>query len=182
MTATSRSAGHDLQGRGLPLPAYGPIEGLLGFLMFYVFVDRATPTIVSVVTGQLAGVSAGAVRTWAAAALWVILGLTVLDHARRQYVAARDAVEHPEPVRPPSRERLLGYLVVVLVGGGIAALTLEPAIQMGITTIRLVSTLDVSLFVLSEFLLMVLFFVTFGSATWSVDRLLIGGLRRLTAA
>jgi len=182
MTATT-TGGEPVQRRpGLPLPDYGPIEGLLGFVMFYVFVDRATPTVVSVVTEQVAGVSAGAVRTWVAVALWVILGVTVLDHARRQYVAAREAVDHPERVRIPSREALLAYLAVALAGGFVALLTFEPAIRMGITLIRFVGTLDVSLFVLGEFLPMIVFFVAYASATWCIDRVLLGGLRRLLAA
>lgn len=57
--------------------------------------------------------------------------------------------------------------------------TFETAVQAGIALIRIVGTLDSSAFVTVEFVVMVVFFVSFAAATHSLDRLVIGTVRRL---
>lgn len=161
------------------LPAYGPVDACLGYLVFYVFVDRATPTVVEVVTGALSGVPGSAVRVGLGFALWFVLAVTVIDQLRRQYeayVAAQrdEAAGHPEPW-------LLAHLLLVLGPGAIAVLTFDGAVETGIRLIELVATLDVAAFPPVDVALMVVFFVAFGLSSWALDRLLIGGLRELLA-
>lgn len=167
-----------------PLPAYGPIDATLGYVVFYVFVDRATSTVVGVVTTALPTVSPSLVRLGLAAMLWLILVVTFLDQLRRQLVAlgvgSRDDVSRAERSRDaPTDLRLVEYLVVLLVGGIIAAWTFEPAVQSGISLLWIVGTLDATRFALLEFVQMIGFFITFASATRALDRLIIGGVRKL---
>lgn len=163
------------------LPAYGPIDALLGFAVFYVFVDRATPTVVDVVTAALPGVTAGTVGFALAAALWFVLVVALLDQARRQLTALRET-ERRETPTTATEPRLLSYAALVLVGGVIAAWTFERAIEAGIAFIRAMATLEFGSLVPVELAVMVVFFVTFGVASWALDRLVIGGLRSQLAA
>lgn len=167
-----------------PLPAYGPIDALLGFAVFYVFVERATPTVVDVVTAALADVAPSLVRLGLAAALWFVLAATVLDQARRQLAAlgvgSHDDVDRSERSRgAPTGLRWLGYLVASLAGGAVAAWTFEGAVATGISLIRAVAALDVAGVAPLEFVAMIVFFVAFGIATRSLDRLVVGTLRRI---
>lgn len=162
------------------LPAYGPVDALVGYLVFYVFVDRATPTVVEVVTGALSSVPGSAVRLGLAFALWFVLAVTVIDQARRQleaYAAARRNDEASGPAEP----WLLAYLLLALGPGAVAVLTFDRAVQTGIALIDLVAALDVGAFPPVDVALLVVFFVAFGLASWALDRLLIGGLRELLA-
>jgi hypothetical protein len=159
---------------------------LLGYVVFYIFVDRATPTVVDVFTAALPDVSPSLVRLGLAGALWFILAVTLIDQLRRQLAAlgvgSRDDVSRAERSRgAPTDLRLVGYLVVLLLGGIVAVWTFEPAVRAGIAMIRIVGTLDVSGFVLLKFVLMVVFFVAFASATRALDRLIIGGIRKMLA-
>ncbi|WP_411968762.1 hypothetical protein [Haloferax sp. YSSS75] len=166
-------------------PAYGPIDSLLSFVVFYVFVDRATPTVVEVFT-DIAGVSASAVEFATAAFLWFILVVTLVDIVRRQFAAvgmgSQNSVEQVTRQRGvPSTTRMLVYAAVVVVGGAVASLTFERAVDAGITMFRIVGTLDVTGFDVVSFVVMVLFFVSFGAATRALDRLVIGVVRAVVA-
>jgi hypothetical protein len=79
----------------------------------------------------------------------------------------------------PSGTWVLLYAVAVVVGGFVAALTFEPAIETGISLIQTVATLDVSAFDFVDFVLMIIFFISFSAATHSLDRLVIGGVRAI---
>ncbi|WP_253805958.1 hypothetical protein [Haloferax sp. Q22] len=172
-----------------PFPAYGPVDAALGFVVFYLFVERATPTIVETLTSVVPGISASAVGFGLAAFLWFIFVVTTLDQLRRQLAAlgvvAGDA---GRPVRVelgravPTTPRLLVYAVISVVGGSIAVLTFDRAVDAGIAFIRLVVDLGVGVFPFGafpivEFLVMVVFFVSFGAATHSLDRVVIGIVR-----
>lgn len=166
-------------------PAYGPIDSILGFVVFYVFVGRATPTIVEVFT-TATGMAASAVGFGLAAVLWFIFAVTVLDLGRRQLAAvgvgSEDSVD--EITRQggvPSETRALFYLAVTVVGGVVAWWTFETAVETGIDLIRLVGTLDTAAFDLVGFVVMILFFVSFGAATRALDRLVVGGVRTAIA-
>jgi hypothetical protein len=170
-----------------PLPAYGPLDALLSYVVFYIFVDRATPTVVDVVTTALPDTSPSLVQLGLAGALWFIFAVTLLEQLRRQLAAlgvgSREGVSRAEGSRAtPTDRQVLGYVVVLLVGGIVAVWTFEPAIQAGLGLIRGVATLDGTAFVPREFVLMVVFFVSFGTATRALDRLVIGGIRRLSLA
>jgi hypothetical protein len=162
------------------LPAYGPIDALLSYVVFYIFVDRATPTVVEVITTALPNISPSLVQLGLAVALWFILAVTLIDQLRRQ-LAAFGVGSHDDVSRAersgvaPTDLQLGGYLVVLLLGSIIATWTFEPAIRAGISFIQIVGTLDTSAFVLVEFGLMIVFFISFAGATRALDRLIIGG-------
>lgn len=167
---------------GTLFPAYGPVDSVLSFAAFYVFVQRATPTIVEIVTTSFPNVSDSSVRLWLAVLLWVILAVTVLDQARRQLAAlgvgSRVAVNHSERERGvPSGMWVFVYITIVLAGGTIAALTFTRAIDTGISILRIIPTMDVAALSLIDIVLLILFFVSFGAATRALDRLAIGGIR-----
>ncbi|WP_233512060.1 hypothetical protein [Haloferax sp. Atlit-12N] len=172
-----------------PFPAYGPVDAALGFVVFYLFVERATPTLVETLTSVVPGVSASAVGFGLAAFLWFIFVVTTLDQLRRQLAAlgvvagesGRAARAGSGRAVPPI-PLLLVYAVVSVVGGFIAVLTFDRTVDAGIAFIRLVAGVGVGVFPfgafpLVEFLVMVVFFVSFGAATHSLDRVVIGSVR-----
>lgn len=166
------------------LPAYGPVDAVVGYAVFYVFVERATPTTVDVFTTAVPGIAAETVRLALAALLWFVLAVTVLEQLQRQLAAlgvgTRTAVARADrEAGTPGETRLLAYLGGLAAGGAVAVWTFETAVQAGIALIRIVGTLDSSAFVTVEFVVMVVFFVGFAVATHSLDRLVIGTVRRL---
>jgi hypothetical protein len=179
------------------LPAFGPVEALVSFAAFYVFLDRATPTVVETFTAVL-DVSPGAVGFATAALLWFVGVLTVAEQVRRQLVAAGSLAVRPttddrwreavagwreavagwrEGVPLPVRAGL--YLAVLSVCGTLAAVTFDWAVETGITMIRVVTTLNPGLLVPLDAVLLVGFFVVFGLAAKALDRLVVEGLRAL---
>lgn len=180
--STYVDTGSRTDSRGRPVPAYGPVDAVLGFVLFYVIVDRATPTVVDVTTGILPDVSL--VGLGLAMALWFVLAVTVVDQARRQ-LAALGVVSHDDVTTRsravPSETRALAYLVLVLVGGALAAWTFDRAVDTAVSLIRVVAALDAAAFVPADFFVMVAFFVSFGVATHALDGLVIGGIRAILA-
>ena len=179
-TAASEPPGDDAVRVGT-FPAYGPIDALLGYLLFYVLVDRATPTVVDVFT-DVVGLPAALVRLGLAALLWVVLLATGLDQARRQ-LGALGVVNYDggwldrcEEGVPTERQSLL-YLVGLLLGGLVVSWTAGGAIETAVALIPAIAALDVGAFLGVEFLAMVVFFVAYSVATRSLDRLVVGGLR-----
>ncbi|CQR51696.1 MULTISPECIES: hypothetical protein [Haloferax] len=172
-----------------PFPAYGPVDAALGFVVFYLFVERATPTVVDILTSAVTGLSASAVGFGLAAVLWFVFAVTTLDQLRRQLAAlglVSDDGRRTDGARSvraaPSALRLLSSAVVAVVAGFIAAVTFDRAVDAGIALIRLVADLGLGVFLfgafpLVEFLVMVVFFVSFGAATRSLDRLVVGSVR-----
>lgn len=151
---------------------------MLSVTVFYVFVERATSTVVDVFTAAVPGVSASAVGFGLAALLWFVLAVTVLDQLQRQLAAVgvgtRSAVARADrEAGTPGETRLFAYLAGLTVGGAVAVWTLETGM------VRIVGTLDAAGFALVEFLTMLVFFVAFAAATHSLDRLVIGTVRRL---
>ncbi|WP_225317776.1 MULTISPECIES: hypothetical protein [Haloferax] len=167
-----------------PFPAYGPVDSLLSFAMFYVFVGRATPTIVDVITDAIPAVSPSGVGFAIAAMLWFIFVVTLVDMARRQYeaLASRPTGESEQNFHRrsvPDTPLFVVYAAVVVVGGVVAAWTFERAVDAGITMIRIAGTLDGTLFDPVEFVVMVIFFITFGGAVRALDRIVVGGFRAM---
>ncbi|WP_254764856.1 hypothetical protein [Natrinema marinum] len=184
MSAANDSSHRSDTGSELAFPAYGPIDAALGYGLFYLVVDRATPTIVAVFTEVLPDVSPSLIGLGLAMLLWVVLLVTVLDQLRRQ-LAALGIVTHAA-VRPrrsgrsrPSVGRLLLSLAVATVGGLIAAWTYDPALEAVVSLIRVVEVADIDVLVPTEVGLLLVFFVSFEIAARSVDKLVIGGLRAL---
>lgn len=167
------------------VPAYGPVEALFGYTLFYVVVDRATPTITATFAEILA-VPPSLVGLGLAVLLWFVLLATGFDQVRRQLAAlgygSHDAVTRDaDRFGTPSEGQALGYLALLLVGSVVVVWTFETALATTVSMIRIVTAVDPSGFVLEEIAVMVLFFVAFGVATRALDRLVIGGLRELLA-
>ncbi|MFC4360620.1 hypothetical protein ACFO0N_21990 [Halobium salinum] len=177
-TAGSKSAQVDWR----RIPAYGPIDAVLGYVLFYVLVDRATSTIVSVASDIIPNVPASAVRFALAALLWFVLLVTVVDSARRQLAALgfggyETGLKWPNSKPMPTALQTVAYLATVLVGGTIAVWLFDSAIETAVGLITVVAALDVSAFPVGAFVGLVVFFVSYGAAAHSLDRLLVGGLR-----
>lgn len=150
------------------------------YVLFYVVVDRATPTVVDVLSGIL-GVPSSLVGPGLAAFLWFVLVTTVPDRARRQLTAlgvlsgdTRESVWSPAI---PSETQALAYVALLVIGGLVAAWTFEPAIGTAVSLVRVVATLDVGAVDLAEFPVMAVFFVAIETAAYAFDRLLVGGAR-----
>lgn len=190
MSTTTTTRSRVPAGSRRRLPAFGPVEALVSFAAFYVFLDRATPTVVETFTAVL-DVSPGAVGFATAALLWFVGVLTVAEQVRRQLVAAGSLAVRPttddrwreavagwrEGVPLPVRAGL--YLAVLSVCGTLAAVTFDWAVETGITMIRVVTTLNPGLLVPLDAVLLVGFFVVFGLAAKALDRLVVEGLRAL---
>lgn len=170
------------------VPAYGPIDAVIGFALFYYVLDRATPTVVEVLSDAFPLVGPSAYRLVLASFLWFVLAVTVFDQTRRQLVALGVLSDDqsgrqwlpPEWVPAvPSLTHLAGYLVLLLVGGTLAVLTFDRAVDTVMEMIGVVATMDVAAFVRVDFFTMVVFFVAFGVATFALDRAVIGGIRVL---
>jgi hypothetical protein len=160
------------------------VDAVLGFLLFYYLVDRATPTVVAVLTESTLSLSPSLVRLGLAAFVWFVLAVTVLEQVRRQlaslgigrYDTNRFSVFGRET---PSETQALVALVAVLVFGLTAAWTFASAVETAISMIRIVATVDAGAFALGEFAVVVVFFVSFSLASKALDRLLVGGFRML---
>ncbi|UVE52331.1 hypothetical protein KU306_18565 (plasmid) [Haloferax larsenii] len=168
-------------------PAYGPIDAILGFVVFYIFLTRATPTIVDVLTTVLPDVSASVVQFGLAAFLWFVFLMTTFDQVRRQLAALgvgskADIRESRRSRGVPSTERVVLYLVALLVGGLVSMWTFDSAIDAGISMIRVVATLDIAAVPVVDFAVMIVFFVSFGVVTHVLDRMVIGALRAITSS
>ncbi|MFC7132089.1 MULTISPECIES: hypothetical protein [Salinibaculum] len=167
-------------------PAYGPIEAVFGYALFYVLVERATPSVVEMFSQTVLDLSPSTVRFGLAAALWFVLVVTAFDHGRRQ-LAALGLVSYDEyRLRvwsrvTPSSLRTAGYLVALLVGGSVAALTFQPAVETLLSLFSVFTTVDPTRLDVVGLVTMVAFFVAYGAATHSLDRLVVGAIRALSA-
>lgn len=178
-TATDSSA---RSGSALRFPAYGPVDAALGYGLFYAVVDRATPAIVDVLAEALPDASPSLIGRGLAIALWVVLTITVLDQLRRQLAALGFGTHVAVRPRYPSRSRpsltgLLVRLVVTVVGGFVAAVTFDSALDTAVSLVRAVGSFEVDALVPAELAVLLVFFVAFGIAARAADRLIIGALR-----
>lgn len=83
-------------------PEYGIVEAAIGYVLFYTVVDFATPILVESLAADFPEYVPGPVQTWAAAALWIILGLTILGQLQEQASANPHVFE--------TREELIHFL------------------------------------------------------------------------
>ncbi|MEF8869953.1 MAG: hypothetical protein V5A85_15615 [Haloarculaceae archaeon] len=188
MSTRVDSGSHTGSRDGRYVPAYGPVDAVLGYALFYVVVDRATPTVVDVFRDVLPGLSPSLVRLGLAALLWFVLAATALEQGRRQLAAlgvvdgdAGDRLSASGSRAVPSEPRALAYLVLLVVGALVATWTFDRAIETVVSLIPAVAALDVGAFLTGEVLVLVAFVVAFEAATWALDRLLVGGFRALLA-
>jgi hypothetical protein len=182
--AGSGSEGESRRDRRPAVPAYGPVEAFLGFVLFLLVGERATPVVVSVVTDALPGVSPSAVGFGLAAFAWVVLAATVVDQATRQLAALgvgpREAKRRADRTAGiPSEPRALGYLAAALLGGAVAVLTFERGVGTAVASIPAVARLDPAGIAAADVAVVVAFFLSFWLATRAVDRLVVGGFRAL---
>jgi len=169
----------------IQFPAYGPIEAGLGYLLFYVLLDRVTPAVVSVFSETVLNLSPSFVRFGLATALWFVLVVTAIDQVRRQLAALGVGTYDDSRLRvwsrvTPSSLRTTGYLLALIAGTAVAVITFDHAVEALISLIPVVATVDVVAFDLVELFVMVVFFLSYSAAAHSLDRLVIGGVRALT--
>jgi hypothetical protein len=163
------------------VPAFGPIEAALGFGLFYVLVARLTPAITTRLSTVL-DIDPSLTGFGLAVALWVGLALTVLEQARRQLAALGLVSPGESEFRVWSRVespaiRIAGYLLALVVGAGLARLTYESAVE---GLLALIGFGSANGFVSLDgwaVLELIGFFLAYGIAAHSLDRLVIGGLR-----
>ncbi|SEP03706.1 hypothetical protein SAMN04487948_111109 [Halogranum amylolyticum] len=167
-------------------PAYGPIEAALGYVLFYVLIDRVTPAIVTVFSDTVLDLSPSFVRFGLATALWFMLVVVVVDQTRRQLAALGVVTYDDLQLRLWSRVtasslRTAGYLLALVAGTAIAVISFDRAVEALLTLIPVVATVDVVAVDLTEVFVMVVFFVAYSVAAHSLDRLVIGGIRVLAS-
>lgn len=163
-------------------PPYGPLDALLGYLLFYLVVERTTPTIVSGATEVFPGVTPGAVGFALAAFLWFVFVVSTLDQLRRQLAAlgigSHDQVDpDPSTRAPPSEPLTLACLVGLVFGGIFVWATFEAGLAAVVTVVGAMIPVDVDALLAVDIVVLVVFSVSYGVVTWSLDRLVVGGLR-----
>ena len=169
-----------------PFPADGPIEAALGYLLFYVLVDRVTPAVVTVFSETALDLSGSFVRFGLAAALWFVLAVTAVDQTRRQLAALGGGTDNEYRLRvwsrvvPPSL-RTTGRFAALAAGTAVAVVTFDRAVEALLSLIPVVATADVVAFDPVELLVTLVFFLSYSVAARSLDRLVIGGIRALRA-
>lgn len=163
-------------------PAYGLIEAGLGYIIFYVLIDRVTPAVVRIFSDTVLNISPSLVRLSLAIVLWFVLVVSTIDQARRQLAAlgigqtVNSQLRVWSRVRPASL-RTAGYLLAVVVGFAVAAMTFETAVEALLSLIPIVASLDVGQFEILELVEMFVFFIAYSVGAHSLDRLVIGSLR-----
>ncbi|WP_256300673.1 hypothetical protein [Haloarchaeobius salinus] len=167
-------------------PAYGPVDAALGYWLFYVVVDRATPTVVDLFAGRVLELSPSLVRLGLAALLWFVLAVTLLDQLRTQFdaltrrsVPERDWWSVSRLV--PDQYWMLAYGLGTVLAGATALVTFEVGTAAAVTLIESVATVDVAAISLLDVVAVVVFFVSFAVASFSLDRLAIRAIRVLLA-
>jgi len=169
----------------IQFPAYGPIEAGLGYLLFYVLLDRVTPAVVTVFSETVLDLSPSFVRFGLTIALWFVLVVTAIDQVRRQLAALGVGTYDDYRLRlwsrvtPPSL-RTTGYLLALVAGAAVTTITFDRAVEAFLSLIPVVATVNVVAFDFVELFVMVVFFLSYSAATHSLDRLVIGGVRALT--
>ncbi|MDB2262763.1 hypothetical protein PM025_01200 [Halorubrum ezzemoulense] len=112
-------------------PAHGPVEACLGYLLFYILVDRVTPPVVEAFGSTALSLPSSFVRFGLVAALWFVLVVTAVDQARR--LAALGVGTYDDPglrVRSrvvPSSPRTTGCLLALIAGTAVAMVTFDGA-------------------------------------------------------
>lgn len=163
-------------------PAYGPVEAVLGYVLFYVLVDRVTPTVLEVAMDLAPGLDPSTVGLGLASILWVVLALNVLEQGRRQ-LAALGVLEREPPMlhswSPLTgvKGRLAAVALVVL-GSVVAVLSYDAAVAFLVSLLELGTSSGVSTVSPYDALLMVVFFVGYGVAAHALDRLVVDIVRR----
>lgn len=171
------------------LPAYGPVEAAVGYVLFFLVVDRATPVLVDELAAPFPDAVPEPFTTYAAVVLWLVLVVLLLATVRGQLAANprtfADADEREafldEQRRNRWRFRIDAALVVV--GGAATVLTWDVFVAVLVALLSVVVVeLDGATPALpgaEEFAVSVVFLVGVAALARGLDRLLVGGVREL---
>lgn len=169
---------------GSQFPEYGPIEAALGYVLFYVLVDRLTPALVTVFSDSVLGLSPSFVRFGLATALWFVFLLTAVDQTRRQLAAIGVFTYDTYQLRvwsrvTPSSLRTAGYLVALVSGTAVASVTFPRAVEALRTVLLVIATVDPAAADVTEVFVILVFFIAYSIASHSLDVLVIDAVRAL---
>lgn len=167
------------------VPAYGPIQDVVGYWFFYVTVRAIGPTIVSVLDGV--GVDPELVRYGLAIGLWLLLGLTLIGVFQAQWRSIRQASreDRRSKDRPrfdsPGRMTFLGHVVTIGVSGTVI-IAFFPRFVRALTAI-IVGVANVPAVTIPPAAIgwVVLVGVAMGTFGYCLDRTVIGAIRRRMA-
>ncbi|MFB6071068.1 MAG: hypothetical protein ABEJ76_08590 [Halanaeroarchaeum sp.] len=176
----------------LVYPAFGPIDALLGFALFYFVVGTVTVVLTQTLASVRPSMVPEPVGTWAAIALWVVFALTVVaqgvaqwESNPRRFDSAAARTRFLERGRPDER-RYRWWGIWVLIGGVVAYWTFPPFVETLAQLTRIVAGLAVDpgptrpvRFL--DLLGFVGFFLGYALMTRGIDRLVVGSLRALLA-
>lgn len=181
MSASVGSGSREVSETDPQFPAYGPIDAILGYLLFYVLIDRTTPGIVTVFSETVLDLSPSFMRFGLAIVLWFILVVIIIDQTRRQLAALGVVTYDDHQLRvwsrvTPSSVRTSGYLFAFVAGAVIAVITFDLAVEVLVSLIPIMATVDVGAFDIIGLFEMIVFFLAYSIASHSLDRLLIGGI------
>lgn len=113
------------------VPAYGPIEAVIGYVLFYVLVDIGTPVAMEAFAATGIGVDPSVIGNAGAIALWVILGLTVFGQTAEQIrgnprrFSDREAAGTYLSAMAPTGARIRTWVVLFVVGAAITGFGLQ---------------------------------------------------------
>ena len=176
-------------GRGPVLlvhPEYGPVEGLVGFGIFYLLVDRLTPALVSALSGPLPDLAPDTIRLGTAGLCWLVFGLTLLSIALTQLAdnprkfADSAARERFLDDHRPTESGLRLHLVLMVFGGATAVLAWDTAVAVLESMFPIVVAAGGPLpavLSLGNAAILVAFFLGFAAYARGLDRLVVGGMR-----
>lgn len=174
------------------VPAYGPIEAVLGYGFFYFLVHVGTPVVQAAVADSGLGIEPSLIGWAAAVALWAILLLTLLGQATEQasenprryedLAAARRGLDALAPSMP--RMQAWSYLWVVgmliaVFGIGVFLESFRALLSHGV--VLLDSGFQGTVFT-PEFVWFVVYTIAFSLVTRYTDRLILGWYRRRLVA
>lgn len=163
------------------IPAYGPIQDIIGYIFFFATLRAISPTIVSVLDDV--GVDPSLTRYALAIGLWLLLGLTLISVFQTQW----RSIQRRSPSAPgsgdssqshdPSRVAFAAYLLAILVSGTFVAVFFSrflDALSIVIRGVANVPDLAIPVIAIVWIVLVGLAMGTFG---WCLDRTVIGAIR-----
>lgn len=184
-----RSGGHVR----LYLPAFGIVDAVLGFALFYFMAGLATVVAVDALAVAAPDLVPEPLSTWAAIACWVMLGLALVgivgEQVRsnpRRFDSPADRARYLDRVRPDER-RYLWWASWVAVGGAVAFATFGGFVFTFAALVRFLLAVFVGPVprgppaTFLDAVTLVAFFLGYSLMTRGLDRLVVGTGRALVA-
>lgn len=171
-------------------PEYGPVEGVLGLGLFYVFVGRATAVIMASVAESPLGFSADLIGLLGALLLWFVVLTTLFAQAKAQLDANphrfddRDDRDAFLAAKTPDELSYLLNLGLAAVGGYVVVSYWEVALTAFEGWMRLFATAGFDAIGPGDWVAAVVvavFVLGFALLSHGVDRLLVGAVREVVA-